>query len=94
MRWIMSDDYEICECCEKTLRSGDLACSDVDGCYFCEACAPTWADTLREWQEVVADPDRLNEMDLTAEEAEDRIAVVKAKITSLGADAKNVSLLQ
>ncbi len=89
-----AEDCEICEGCEKTLRSGDLACSDADGCFFCEACAPTWADTLREWEEVVADPDRLSEMDFTAEEAGDRIAAVKANIARLGADAKNVSPLQ
>lgn len=86
----MSDDYLICESCEKTLNDGDMACSDGDGCLFCEACAPTWADTLAEWEEIASDNDRLDELDMSEEDVAERIQRVKAKMAQFGADAKNV----
>lgn len=87
---IDTEDLLFCETCAKALKHGDLGCWDAELCFFCEACAPTWADTLAEWREIADDQDRLDKMGMTADDAAARIAAVESMIAELGGDAKNV----
>ncbi|MGD0144475.1 MAG: hypothetical protein ABSC92_15085 [Rhizomicrobium sp.] len=43
---------EVCDLCEIILHKGDLATPDNEGGYYCEKCAPTWAQ-IYDWAKSV-----------------------------------------
>jgi hypothetical protein len=47
----LTEDPETCEGCERLLIPGDLVHTTSDGPVFCERCAPTYGDILREYQQ-------------------------------------------
>lgn len=49
--------WERCEECEELIVAGDLVHETEEGCYLCEACAPTTGEVLRQYEEILGQPD-------------------------------------
>jgi hypothetical protein len=77
---------EACESCDRLLIKGDRGHRCSDGPVLCEACSPTWADILRQYQEPDFAPDD------PAEHEKVRALVVSMCATGQG-DEKNLEAL-
>lgn len=84
---------EICEGCSRLLIVGDLGHRAADGPVMCEACSPTYADVLAQYEETDGRESLLVELDVTEEEFADMIAQLKATVAEGDGDKKNVTPL-
>jgi hypothetical protein len=84
---------EICEGCDRMLVVGDLGHRAADGPVMCEACSPTYADVLAQYEETEDRASLLVDLDLTEEELAGQIASLKAIVAAGDGDKKNVVAL-
>lgn len=84
---------EICEGCEMMLIVGDLGHRAADGPVMCEACAPTYADVLAQYEEAESRASLLVDLDLTDEELASQIAALRAIVAAGDGGKKNVAPL-
>ena len=73
----MKERIGICEGCEKPLYDGDMGHACADGPYLCEACSPTVADCLRQYEQFKADGDVPENFDTLAD-LDDAIEALRA----------------
>jgi hypothetical protein len=81
---------EICEGCERMLIVGDHGHRAADGPVMCEACSPTYADVLSQYEDATDRASLLVDLDLTEEELADQITSLKAMVAAGDGDKKNV----
>jgi hypothetical protein len=84
---------EVCEGCERILIVGDLGHRAADGPVMCEACSPTYADILSQYEDRDDKASLLVDLDVTEEELADMTAQLKAMVADGDGGKKNVSPL-